>query len=99
MPRIGMSWQRHRDNDVQVVETMEWRGGGTGRFMNLLFLRFEVARIAGVDRLLLRFVDEAVLGDRFSGEVLLRGDHVFVKPEPLHPGYGLQEQTNIYPRL
>ncbi len=87
------------DNDVQVVETMEWSGGGTGRFLNLAFPRLIIERIAGVDRLLLRFVDEAVLGDRLSGEILLRGDHVFVKSEPRYPGHGLQEQTNIYPRL
>jgi hypothetical protein len=83
---------------VQVLETVNC-GGGSGRFMDLLFLRCEVVNISGQDRLLLKYVDQFALGDRFAGEITLRGDHVAIEAQPFNRYHGLQESTNYFPRL
>ena len=83
---------------VQVLETVDC-GGGSGWFMDLLFLRCEVANISGQDRLLLKYMDQFALGDRFTGEITLRGDHVAVEAQSLNRYHGLQESTEYIPRL
>ena len=83
---------------VQVLETTEC-GGGSGQFMNLLFLRCEVVTIGGEDRLLLKYVDQFSLGDRFMGEIALKGDHVAIEAQPFNRYQGLQESTNYFPKL
>jgi hypothetical protein len=83
---------------VQVLETVD-SGGGSGQFMDLVFLRCEVVTIAGQDHLLLKYVDQFGLGDRFTGEIMLRGDHLAIVAQPLNPYHGLQESTNYFPRL
>jgi hypothetical protein len=81
---------------VQVLETFDC-GGGSGQFMYLLFLRCEVLTVGGEDRLLLKFMDRFSLGDRFTGEIKLRGDSVCIEAQPLNPYHGLQESTNYSP--
>lgn len=83
---------------VQVLKTVDC-GGGSGWFMYLLFLRCEVVNISGRDRLLLKYVDQFGLGDRFTGEFTLRGDHVAIEAQPFNPYHGLQESMNYFPRL
>jgi hypothetical protein len=83
---------------VQVLETVE-SGGGSGQFMDLLFLRCGVVSIGGHDRLLLKYLDQFGLGDRFTGEITLRGDRVAIEAQPLNPYHGLQESTTCFPRL
>lgn len=82
-----------------VLEITDWSGGGTGRFMYLLLLRCEVVTIAGTDRLLLKYVDTFGLGDRFMGEIVLRGDRIEIEAQPFNRYQGLQESTTYRPNL
>lgn len=85
-------------NDGTVVlDTVDWSGGGTGRFMTLIFVRVEVTSVGDRDALVMKYVDSFPLGDRSLGEVRLEGDHVNIEMQPHNEFTGPPVSTNYVP--
>lgn len=88
---FGYSYVGITDRGVHVLYTAD-SGGGSGVFINLMFLAVELShgilatgdpRSGGVvradkERVVLRKLGEIGLGDRWSGELQVRGNDVFV---------------------
>ena len=71
------------EDNVHVLKTANY-GGGTGVFIGLLLVRFELSRGyyqdgAPYDRLVMRLVRDWPLGDRFNGTVRVLSDRVVVR--------------------
>jgi len=71
--------------NVHVLKTASI-GSGTGIFMSLIFVRFEIGQAIAsdgqpYDQLLLRLLRSVSLGDRFNGSVDVLNDEVVVKTD------------------
>jgi hypothetical protein len=83
-PPDNLGWYAYKRlgtlaSGVHVLETWD-NGGGTGIFTNLLLVRFTIDQELSYDgrrqRLVMLRVGECVLGDRYDGEVLVKGNTV-----------------------
>lgn len=85
------------DNGIFILQTMEWGGGGTGVFPNLLFVRIHEDMGLGEikndqlalnrKRLLIEKLGEFPLGDRVKTVVTVQGNTILLKSEQGLPPY------------
>lgn len=80
------------ENGIHVLLTSE-QGGGTGRFMNFLYLVFEKDNAFDPDtthlaeRIIVKRVGDYYLGDRWYGDAEVKGNKIFVSAGGWHPCY------------
>ncbi len=82
-------------NGTHVLETGS-NGGGSGFFMELIFVKFSEGLIMWSDRtseqLLMTIVGNYQLGDRYEGKVEVLSDKVLIHPSPVQRGGGSVEK-------
>lgn len=88
-------WLGKTASGVHALETGE-SGGGSGFFMDLMFVRFSEGEIMWGDKtskqLLMTIVGTHPLGDRYEGKVEVLSDKVLIHPSPVQRGGGSVEK-------
>lgn len=91
----GYNWLGKMANNVHVVEIGE-SGGGSGYFMDLLFVKFSEGDMVWQDKkekqLLMSIVGTYRLGDRYEGEIKVYPDKVFIPASKNQHGGGSIEK-------
>lgn len=91
----GYNWLGKMANNVHVVEIGE-SGGGSGYFMDLIFVKFSESEIVWQDKkekqLLMSIVGTYRLGDRYEGEIKVYPDKVFIPASKNQHGGGSVEK-------
>jgi hypothetical protein len=88
-------WLGKMADGTHVVETGE-SGGGSGFFMDLMFIRFSEGEIMVENekrpQLLMSIVGIYLLGDRYDGEIIVHPDRVFIPASKNQFGGGSTEK-------
>lgn len=88
-------WLGKTASGVHVLETGS-SGGGSGVFMDLMFVRFSEGEIMWGDKtskqLLMTIMGTYQLGDRYQGGIEVLADKVLVHPAPAQQGGGSVEK-------
>lgn len=88
---FGYYWLGRLTDGTHVVETGEG-GGGSGFFMDLMFIRFSEGEIYWAGKkekqLLMTIVGIHGLGDRYEGDIKISGNKIFIPASKSHYGAG-----------
>lgn len=88
-------WLGRMANGIHVVETGA-NGGGSGFFMDLMFLKFSEGEIAWENKqekqLLMSIAGIYTLGDRYEGDIKVFPDKVFIPASKRQAGGGSVEK-------
>ena len=93
---FGYHWLGKLANGVHVLETGS-SGGGSGFFMDLMFIKFSEGEIFWENKkekqLLMTIVGTYSLGDRYEGDIKINGDKVFIPASADQRGGGSNDKN------
>lgn len=92
---FGYHWIGRLTNGVHILETGS-SGGGSGFFMDLMFIKFTEGEIFWENKkekqLLMTIVGTYSLGDRYEGDIKINGDKVFIPASADQRGGGSNDK-------
>lgn len=95
---FGYRWLGKLESGVHVLETGS-SGGGSGFFMDLMFIQFSEGEIFWENKkekqLLMSIVGTYSLGDRYEGDIQIRGDKIFIPASAVQQGGGANEKDIV----
>lgn len=96
---FGYRWIGRLSDGTHALET-GYSGGGSGFFMDLMLVRFSTGQVLvegrRVEQLLMTIVGIHSLGDRYEGEIKIRGNELFVPASTAQHGGGSKEKDTVF---